>query len=120
MYQNSLTRKKLKENLAMGETLKYCLLSGLFTHVAFLTQKKTYKTFQEEQICLLYPGTTMQRFPHWVVYLEFVVTSKNYLRTVTEVQGEWLQKQFPEIFDPENEDLKKDSKKALEKVKKGI
>jgi len=32
----------------MAEKIKYSLLSGMFSQVAFLIHKKTYKTFEEE------------------------------------------------------------------------
>jgi pre-mRNA-splicing factor ATP-dependent RNA helicase DHX15/PRP43 len=41
------------------------------------------------QVVALHPSTCLDRKPEWVVYNEFVLTSKNFIRTVTEVRGEW-------------------------------
>jgi pre-mRNA-splicing factor ATP-dependent RNA helicase DHX15/PRP43 len=37
----------------------------------------------------LHPSHCLDRKPEWVVYNEFVLTSKNYIRTVTDVKPEW-------------------------------
>lgn len=39
---------------------------------------------------LLHPSSALDHKPEWVVYNEFVLTSKNYIRTVTEVRPDWL------------------------------
>ena len=38
----------------------------------------------------LHPSTSLGHKPEWALYNEFVLTSKNFIRTVTEVKGEWL------------------------------
>lgn len=38
----------------------------------------------------LHPSCVLERKPEWVLYHEFVLTSRNYIRTCTEVRGEWL------------------------------
>jgi len=37
-----------------------------------------------------------------VLYQEFVLTSKNYIRTVTEIKGEWLVDIAPHYYELEN------------------
>ena len=39
---------------------------------------------------MLHPSHGLDRKPEWVVYNELVLTTKNYVRTVTDVRGEWL------------------------------
>ena len=38
--------------------------------------------------------------PEFVVYHEFVLTSRNFIRTVTEVKPEWLLEFAPSYYDP--------------------
>ena len=38
----------------------------------------------------MHPSAVLDHKPEWVVYNEFVLTSKNYIRTVTDAKGEWL------------------------------
>ena len=40
--------------------------------------------------------------PEWVLYNEFVLTTKNYIRTVTDVKPEWLVKTAPQYYDMNN------------------
>jgi pre-mRNA-splicing factor ATP-dependent RNA helicase DHX15/PRP43 len=50
-----------------------------------------------------------------VLYQEFVLTTKNYIRNATEIRGDWLIELAPHYFDlsnyPEN-----DTKRALERL----
>jgi hypothetical protein len=38
----------------------------------------------------LHPSCCLDHKPEWVVYHEFTLTSKQFIRTVTEIKGEWL------------------------------
>jgi pre-mRNA-splicing factor ATP-dependent RNA helicase DHX15/PRP43 len=51
---------------------------------------KMYTTVKDDQSVLLHPSTAMDVDAEWVVYNEFVLTTKNYIRTVTHVKPEWL------------------------------
>lgn len=37
----------------------------------------------------LHPSTVLDHKPEWVLYNEFVLTTKNYIRTCTDVKPEW-------------------------------
>lgn len=37
----------------------------------------------------LHPSTVMEKQPEWVLFNEYVLTTKNYIKTVTEIKGEW-------------------------------
>ena len=51
---------------------------------------KIYVTVKDNQSVLLHPSTVLGQESEWVLYNEFVLTSKNYIRTVTAVKPEWL------------------------------
>ena len=38
----------------------------------------------------LHPSNCLDHKPEWVIYNEYVLTSRNFIRTVTDVRGEWL------------------------------
>jgi hypothetical protein len=42
------------------------------------------------QVVQLHPTTCLDHKPEWVLYNEFVLTTKNYIRTCTDVKPEWL------------------------------
>ena len=49
------------------------------------------------------------------MYQEFVLTSRNYIRTVVDIKGEWLVDIAPHYFDLENFP-QGDAKRALERI----
>ncbi len=50
----------------------------------------------------LHPTTVLDDKPEWVIYNEFVLTSKQYIRTVTNVRGEWLVDIAPQYYNLSN------------------
>ena len=38
----------------------------------------------------LHPSNCLDHKPEWVIYNEYVLTSRNYIRTVLDIRGEWL------------------------------
>eukprot|EP00123_Amoebidium_parasiticum_P011338 comp20659_c0_seq1/m.26808 comp20659_c0_seq1/g.26808 ORF comp20659_c0_seq1/g.26808 comp20659_c0_seq1/m.26808 type:complete len:700 (-) comp20659_c0_seq1:147-2246(-) len=82
--------------------IRKALLSGYFMHVAHLERSGHYLTVKDNQVVQLHPSTCLDRKPEWVLYHEFVLTSKHYIRTVTEVKGEWLLEVAPNYYDMDN------------------
>jgi pre-mRNA-splicing factor ATP-dependent RNA helicase DHX15/PRP43 len=42
------------------------------------------------QVVHLHPSCCLQTQPEWVLFNEFVLTTRPYIRTVTEIRPEWL------------------------------
>ena len=79
------------------------LLKNLpFFQVAHLERTGHYLTVKDNQIVQLHPSTCLDHKPEWVLYNEFVLTTKNYIRTVTDVKPEWLVKTAPQYYDMDN------------------
>ena len=82
------------------ENIRRALVAGFFMQVAKKEANgKTYTTVKDNQTVLLHPSTVLGQESEWVVYNEFVLTSKNYIRTVTSVRGEWLLDISPGYYD---------------------
>lgn len=47
-----------------------------------------YLTVKDNQAVALHPSSGLQK-AEWVIYDEFVLTSRNFIRTCTEVEPEW-------------------------------
>ena len=62
-------------------------------------EKNSYMTLKDNQVVSLHPSCGLDTNPEWVIYHEFVLTSRNYIRTVTEVKPEWLLDFAPLYFD---------------------
>lgn len=41
------------------------------------------------QVVQLHPSTCLDHKPEWVLYNEFVLTTKNYIRTCTDIKADW-------------------------------
>jgi pre-mRNA-splicing factor ATP-dependent RNA helicase DHX15/PRP43 len=99
--------------------IRKSILSGFFMHTAHLEKAGHYMTLKDNQVVAIHPSTTLDHKPEWCIYNEFVLTSKNYIRTVTEINPEWLFEISPEYFDladmPNGE-----AKRKLERVNRRI
>lgn len=68
---------------------------------------------------LVHPSTAIDHKPDWVVYHEFVLTSKNYIRIISEIEPEWLFEVASDYFDLEefpNNEIKKKLSKIQQKM----
>ncbi|KAL2044171.1 hypothetical protein N7G274_002876 [Stereocaulon virgatum] len=80
--------------------IRRALVAGFFMQVAKKEgSSKTYVTVKDNQNVLLHPSTVLQQESEWLLYNEFVLTTKNYLRTVTSVKAEWLLDIAPTYYD---------------------
>jgi pre-mRNA-splicing factor ATP-dependent RNA helicase DHX15/PRP43 len=68
--------------------IRKALVQGFFMQVAHLERTGHYLTIKDNQIVQLHPSTCLDHKPDWVIYNEFVLTTKNYIRTVTDVKRE--------------------------------
>lgn len=59
------------------------------SHCALLHTPPTghYLTVKDNQVVQLHPSTCLDHKPEWVLYHEFVLTTKHYIRTVIDVKG---------------------------------
>jgi len=82
--------------------IRKALISGHFMQVAHLERTGHYLTIKDNQVVQLHPSTCLGHKPEWVIYNEFVLTTKNYIRTCTDVKPEWLVKIAPSYYDMSN------------------
>ncbi len=79
--------------------IRRALVAGFFMHVAHYERQGHYLTIRDDQVVHLHPSTVLDRKPEWVLYHEFVLTSRNYIRTCTAVEPEWLLELAPQYYD---------------------
>jgi pre-mRNA-splicing factor ATP-dependent RNA helicase DHX15/PRP43 len=82
--------------------IRKALTGSMFMQVGHLERNGHYLTVKDNQIVLLHPSTSIDRKPEWVIYNELVLTTKNYIRTVTDVRPEWLLDLAPHYYDMSN------------------
>lgn len=81
--------------------IRKAIACGFFMQVAHLERTGHYLTVLDNQVVTMHPSTVLKHKSEWVVFNEFVLTSKNFIRTVSEVKGEWLLDISPEYYDME-------------------
>lgn len=98
------------------DNIRKALVAGFFMQVAHLERVGHYLTMKDNQEVFIHPSSSLTHRPEWVIYHEFVFTSKKYIRTVMEIKPEWLLAISPDYYDldtfPECE-----AKRKLELIK---
>ncbi|KAI5999044.1 P-loop containing nucleoside triphosphate hydrolase protein [Pisolithus albus] len=80
--------------------IRQALCCGFFMQVAHKEgEKGNYLTVKDNQVVGLHPSCGLDTQPEWVIFNEFVLTTRPYIRTVTEVRAEWLLEYAPLYFD---------------------
>ncbi|CAB4281095.1 unnamed protein product [Prunus armeniaca] len=90
---------ELVSNLSDYETIKKAITSGFFPHSAKLQKNGSYRTVKHPQTVHIHPSSGLsQVLPRWVIYHELVLTTKEYMRQVTELKPEWLVEIAPHFY----------------------
>ena len=75
------------------------ITSGFFRNAAKKDPTEGYKTLVDQQSVWIHPSSALwNRQPEWLVYHELVVTTKEYMRTVTTIDPRWLVEFAPAFF----------------------
>lgn len=79
--------------------IRKAMTAGFFMQVAHLERTGHYLTVKDNQVVQLHPSCGLDHKPEWVLYHEFVLTTRNYIRTCTEVKADWLLDIAPQYYD---------------------
>jgi pre-mRNA-splicing factor ATP-dependent RNA helicase DHX15/PRP43 len=82
--------------------LRKCLSAGMFMQVAHLQKQGHYLTAKDNQVVAIHPSSVIDNKPAWILFQDFVLTTRNFVRTVTNTRIEWLLELAPHYFDLEN------------------
>ncbi|KAK7752394.1 DEAH-box ATP-dependent RNA helicase prp43 [Diatrype stigma] len=97
--------------------IRRALVAGFFMQVAKKENNKIYRTMKDNnQAVMLHPSTVLQTDYDWVVYNEFVLTTKQYIRTVTGIRPEWLLELAPTYYDIDTWEGQPEIKQALRAI----
>jgi pre-mRNA-splicing factor ATP-dependent RNA helicase DHX15/PRP43 len=99
--------------------IRKALVAGFFMQVAHLERSGHYITVKDNQMVNLHPSTVLDHKPEWALYNEFVLTTKNYIRTVTDVRPEWLLQIAGSYYDL-NSFADSEIKRKLNSIKKNF
>lgn len=107
------------QNQPTSVKVKICLLSGFYQQIAHLHKAGMYTVFGETHQVIIHPSSSVKPVHEFVLYLEFVLTSKNFIRNVSVMNGKWLVQLFPNIFNSENAKTT-ETKKAMETLERDM
>lgn len=88
-------------SLEYYHNIRKCLTGGLFMQVAHLQKQGHYLTCKDNQVVAIHPSSVLDSKPPWVLFQDFVLTSRNFIRSVTITRIEWLVELAPHYFDLE-------------------
>ncbi|KAI7852483.1 HA2-domain-containing protein [Circinella umbellata] len=97
--------------------IQKAITSGFFFNGARLNKSgESYRTIKQNQTVHIHPSSSMlEKKPRWVVYFELVLTSKEYMRQVMEIQPNWLIEVAPHYYSQADLDNLDDQKKMPKK-----
>lgn len=95
--QGLLKDKKLEDAV---DSIRKSLCSGLFLNTAKLQADGTYSTLLHNQTVFIHPTSCLfgLKKPEYLVYTELVLTTKQYMRGISQVEAEWLSEIAPHVF----------------------
>ncbi|KAI0245943.1 P-loop containing nucleoside triphosphate hydrolase protein [Lactifluus subvellereus] len=113
-----LVTKEYENQTRHYANIRKALVCGFFMQVAHKEgEKGSYLTVKDNQVVALHPSCGLDTQPDWVLFNEFVLTTRPYIRTVTEIRPEWLLELTANYYDiksfPDGE-----TKRALQNVLK--
>ncbi|KAG2336630.1 P-loop containing nucleoside triphosphate hydrolase protein [Suillus weaverae] len=93
----------VQDQKKMFTAIRQALCCGFFMQVAHKEgEKGNYMTVKDNQVVALHPSCGLDTQPEWVIFNEFVLTTRPYIRTVTDVRPEWLLEYASSYFDLNN------------------
>lgn len=94
--------------------IRKSITSGFFYNAAKLQRSgESYRTIKQNQAVLIHPSSSLfQDNPRTVLYYELVLTSKEYMRQVLDIEASWLLEAAPHFY--REQDLTDGDKKAID------
>jgi pre-mRNA-splicing factor ATP-dependent RNA helicase DHX15/PRP43 len=82
--------------------IRKALTAGMFMQTAYRQRTGEYLTAKDNQAVSIHPSSVINSRPEWVIFEEFALTTKSFIRTVTVTNVDWLVEMAPHYFDLEN------------------
>ena len=77
------------------------ITAGYFTNAAKKDPQEGYKTLVDQNPVYIHPSSALfQKNPEYVIYHELVLTTKEYMRGILEIDAKWLVELAPAFYKP--------------------
>ena len=101
---------EMASDAANLDGLRKAIAAGYFYHTARLQRDGSYRTVKNPTTVHMHPSSSLREaLPRWVVYHELVLTSKEFMRVVSEIKPDWLVELAPHYYS--RKDIADDGKK---------
>ncbi|XP_023577699.1 putative pre-mRNA-splicing factor ATP-dependent RNA helicase DHX16 isoform X1 [Octodon degus] len=78
--------------------VRKAITAGYFYHTARLT-RSGYRTVKQQQTVFIHPNSSLfEQQPRWLLYHELVLTTKEFMRQVLEIESSWLLEVAPHYY----------------------
>ncbi|XP_058148873.1 pre-mRNA-splicing factor ATP-dependent RNA helicase DHX16 [Dasypus novemcinctus] len=78
--------------------VRKAVTAGYFYHTARLT-RTGYRTVKQQQTVFVHPNSSLfEEQPRWLLYHELVLTTKEFMRQVLEIESSWLLEVAPHYY----------------------
>lgn len=79
------------------DQVRKCILAGLFDNIAELQRDNFYLTVSGRQRAKIHPSSILhgKYRPAYIIFTEIVLTERNFLRQVTEIEAQWIEEVVP-------------------------
>ena len=101
--------------------VRKAITSGFFYNAAKLQKSGNYRTVKNAQTVHCHPSSSLfEKQPTWIIYHELVLTSKEFMRNMIEIDAKWLIEIAPHYYKKTDvfEDEKKKKTLKVAPVKK--
>ncbi|KAK9460137.1 Pre-mRNA-splicing factor ATP-dependent RNA helicase-like protein cdc28 [Lipomyces oligophaga] len=100
------------------QNIQKAITAGFFANTARLTMSgDSYRTVKTGQTVYIHPSSVMaKKRPRWLLYHELVLTSREFMRNVMEIQPQWLLEVSPHFY--KSKELEAAGRKAIEEDRK--
>mmetsp|Transcript_24627 Transcript_24627/g.59278 ORF Transcript_24627/g.59278 Transcript_24627/m.59278 type:complete len:793 (-) Transcript_24627:146-2524(-) len=79
--------------------IRKAIASGFFYNTARLSSEGSYKTVKHNLTVLIHPSSCLfKEVKRWLIYFELVLTNKEYMRSVIEIDPKWLIEIAPHYY----------------------
>ncbi|XP_072399904.1 probable ATP-dependent RNA helicase DHX35 isoform X2 [Diabrotica undecimpunctata] len=82
------------------ETIRKCLVKGLFPNAAYLHHSGVYKTIRGDIELFVHPDSVLYTMPQpqWILFCQVVHTTKLYMKDLTVIENDWLLELAPHFY----------------------
>ncbi|XP_023577704.1 putative pre-mRNA-splicing factor ATP-dependent RNA helicase DHX16 isoform X3 [Octodon degus] len=86
------------DHLVLLNVYTQAITAGYFYHTARLT-RSGYRTVKQQQTVFIHPNSSLfEQQPRWLLYHELVLTTKEFMRQVLEIESSWLLEVAPHYY----------------------